>query len=134
VEGRDQTSGVSANDFTNQVTYTVTSESGSSRAYNVTVTVQKSPDKEITDFAFRKSENLGLESDIAATISGTDISLTLPYGKDSLMSSLVAFYSTNGEGVTVDGTDQKSADTSNDFTSSKTYHVTAEDGSRKTTR
>jgi hypothetical protein len=127
--GEEQVSGTTANDFTNPVTYRVTSESGSDRTYTVTVTVEKSQDKDITDFSFRKSENPDLGYDIPATICGTKISVVLPYGSSA--ADLVAFYATNGERVTIDGAEQQSAFTRNDFLSSKTYRVTAEDKSAK---
>ncbi len=59
-------------------------------------------------------------------ISGTDISLTVPYGTD--VTALVATFTTTGTSVIVEGGSQTSGPTANDFTNSVTYRVTAEDG------
>ena len=39
-------------------------------------------EKEITAFSFTAADNTALSSDVTGTISGTDISLTVPYGTD----------------------------------------------------
>ena len=62
---------------------------------------------------------------MVATITGTDISTTVPYGTD--VTALVATFTTTGVSVTVGGTIQVSGDTVNNFTNPVTYRVTAED-------
>jgi formylglycine-generating enzyme required for sulfatase activity len=70
-----------------------------------------------------------LNSTVTGTISGTDISVTVPYGTD--VTSLVATFTTTGTSVTVGGTEQESGTTANDFTDPVTYTVTAEDSSTR---
>ena len=69
----------------------------------------------------------------SVSTNGTSISITLPSGTDpSKLSSLVAIFSSSPKTtVTISQVDQVSGQTSNDFTTSKVYTVTAEDGSKK---
>ncbi|MFP4442304.1 MAG: hypothetical protein ACLFST_04225 [Spirochaetia bacterium] len=69
VDGIVQESGVTANDFTDPVTYTVTAEDGTTREYTAAVTIAPpSTDKEITSFSFPAAENGELYTDIAGII------------------------------------------------------------------
>jgi hypothetical protein len=83
--------------------------------------------KAITAFSFEAADNAGLGTDVAATISGTTITATVPFGFDR--SALVATFTTTGASVTVGSTAQMSGVTANNFTSPVSYVVTAEDGS-----
>ncbi|HNW26995.1 MAG TPA: DUF5018 domain-containing protein [Spirochaetota bacterium] len=125
--GVDQISGVTANDFTNPVAYTVTAEDGSTKQYTVTARVLPSSRKEITSFSFLKANNDALPADVNGTISGTKISVELPFG--SSRDNLKATFETSGEGETVaiGETAQVSGETVNAFTTPITYRVTAED-------
>ena len=69
----------------------------------------------------------------SVSTNGTSISITLPIGTDpSKLSSLVAIFSSSPKTtVTISQVNQVSGQTSNDFTTSKVYTVTAEDGSKK---
>jgi hypothetical protein len=130
VIGVEQVSGVTSNDFTNPVTYTVTAADSSTKDYTVTVTVALDSAKDITAFSFRNTDNPGrLIDDIAGTINGTAISLTVPPLTD--LNGLVATFSTSGTSVTVGGVVQTSGATPNDFTNPVTYTVTAADSSMK---
>ena len=108
-----------AKDFSNPVTYTVTAEDGSSDDYTVTVTKAKKSDKEITSFIFKTSENNELLSDVVCSISGTDITVNLPYVSKPLVPSIV--YS--GASITPE------TDKNQDFSAPVEYTVTAGDGS-----
>ncbi len=66
---------------------------------------------------------------VNGTISGTNISVILPNGTS--LTALVATFSITGTSVKVGNTIQTSGVTSNDFTNSVTYTVTAEDRSTK---
>ena len=123
-----QTSGVTANDFTNPVTYTVTAADGSTQDYTVTVTIAVNTAKEITAFGFTSANNSVLSTDVTGAISGTNISVTVPYGTTSV-TALVATFTTTGTSVKIGTTVQTSGTTVNDFLSAKTYTVTAADGS-----
>jgi hypothetical protein len=122
-----QTSGITPNDFTAQVDYTVTAADGSTAVFTVTVTVAPSPAKEITSYQFLTVNNAGLAADITATIAGTAITATVPFGTN--LTALVATFATTGASVTVGGITQTSGATPNDFTAPVVYRVTAADGS-----
>ncbi|QJD84601.1 S-layer homology domain-containing protein [Cohnella herbarum] len=119
-----QASGITSNDFSSPVTYTVEAQDGTTKAYTVTVSVAASDAKDLTVFSFE-----GLSPAVVATISGTTISATVPYGTD--VSDLVATYATTGSLVKVGSTLQASGVTPNDFSSPVTYIVEAQDGTTK---
>jgi hypothetical protein len=117
-----QTSGVTANNFTNPVVYRVTAADGSTQDYTVTITPPSS-DKELTDLGFYVYD---LDEDVWGVFTGTNIAVTLPY-RD--VTALVADFSTTGVSVTVGTTVQDSGSTENDFTNPVVYTVYAEDAS-----
>jgi cysteine-rich repeat protein len=125
VGGMVQTSGQTANDFTNPVMYTVTAADNSTQTYTVTVTIAPSSSKNITAFAFPSSLNSGLMNDADGSISGTQISVTVPTG--TIVTALVATFTTTGQSVSVGSAVQTSGQTTNDFTNPVTYTVTAAD-------
>ncbi|HET6450665.1 MAG TPA: hypothetical protein VFI08_05105 [Spirochaetia bacterium] len=124
VGGVEQESGVTANDFSQPVSYIVEAEDGTTVAYQVTVAPAARPraEKEITQFGF-------LQPPVVATVDEAShaISAVVPRGTDR--SSLVAQFATTGCGVSVADTEQESGVTVNDFTEPVTYVVRAEDGS-----
>ena len=124
VAGLPQASGVTANDFTSPVTYTVTAADASTQDYVVTVTVAPSPAKSITAFSFQ-----GLDPAVTGAITEAThtIALTVPYGTD--ITHLVATFTTTGASVAVAGLPQVCGVTVNDFSSPVTYTVTAADAS-----
>lgn len=77
----------------------------------------------ITAFQFLASLNSELASDVIGIINETNkiISLSVPYGTD--VTSLIATFTTTGESVTIDGAEQSSGITINDFSSSVVYKV-----------
>jgi formylglycine-generating enzyme required for sulfatase activity len=95
----------------------------------VTVTTALNSAKEITAYSFTAAANPELGSTVTGTITGTDISVTVPYGTD--VGSLAADFTTTGDTITVNGNPQFSGTTANDFTEPVTYVVTAEDGSTR---
>lgn len=74
----------------------------------------------ITAFSFA-----ALTPAVTATINGTAITATVPYGTP--ITALVATFTTTGSSVAVGATPQVSGTTPNDFTSLVTYTVTAAD-------
>jgi hypothetical protein len=81
-----------------------------------------SASKDITSFKF---VSLG----VSATIAGTAINVRVPNG--TVVTGLVATFTTTGVSVKVGSTEQASGATSNDFSSVVAYTVTAADGSTK---
>ncbi len=120
VGGTVQNSGVSANNFSNPVIYTVTALDGSTANYTVTLTVAPSSAKAITTYSL---------SGWAGSINEAtkSISVSMPSGIG--VTALVATFATTGTSVSAVGTVQVSGTTANDFTNPVTYTVTAADGS-----
>jgi hypothetical protein len=124
--GIEQESRVTVNNFMNPVTYLVMAENGSTKTYIVTVTVAPSNAKSIVSYSFEGYDAYpGVINENAGTIS-----VTLPAGAS--LDSLIAAFMTTGVSVKVDGIEQESGVTENDFfISSVMYLVTAADGSTK---
>jgi hypothetical protein len=121
VDGAEQISGTTAHNFTSPVIYTVTAADASSQDYTVTVTVATpSSPKAITAFSLNGS--IGTINETKKTIS-----ITMPLGTSA--TNLVATFTTTGVNVKVDGTEQISGTTANNFTSPVIYTVTATDAS-----
>lgn len=123
VDDTEQKSGVTINDFTEPITYTVTAEDGSTARYLVSVIEAPSPNKQITSFS--------LQCPGSATVidEGTRIvRARVPAGTD--LTALIAEFSTTGASVRVAGVVQESGITGNDFTAPVEYEVIAEDGSK----
>lgn len=115
-----QSSGVSANNHSEALTYTVTAADNTSATYTVNVSNSKSSAKEMTAFSF---PNLS----IAGTIDelGKTITTTVPFGTD--VTALVPAFSYNGASVKVGTTIQASGVTANNFSNAVEYIVTAAD-------
>ena len=86
--------------------------------------------KEIVTFGFLAVANIGLKNDVIATINGSTISATVPFGTN--VSALVATFAMTGAGARVNGVPQTSGSTPNDFSSPVTYTVVGEDNSVRT--
>jgi hypothetical protein len=116
VGSTSQVSGVTANNFSSAIIYRVTAINGTTRDYTVIVTVASNTAKEITAFQFTSALNsaAGVSSDCVATISGTNINVTVPYGTD--VTALVATFSTTGQSVSAGGSAQMSGETATNFT------------------
>ncbi len=121
-----QTSGVTANDFTNPVAFTVTAADGTTATYTASVTVASASAKAISAYSF-----VGFTA-AAGTIdeAAKTISVTLPSG--TAVTALVATFTSTGASVKVGATAQSSAATGNNFTAPVAYTVTAADGSSAT--
>lgn len=119
----EQDSGVTSNDFTNPVKYTVSSADGSNQVtFTVIVSIAKSSAKDITNYSIN-----GVTAKIDE--DAETISLNLPSGTD--LTHLVANFNSTGTSVLVKGITQSSGITQNNFTSALTYIVMAHDGSSK---
>ncbi len=115
----DPASGV-AQDFTNPVTYTVTAQDNSTKAWTVTVTVAKNTETNILTYSINAVD--GTIDNVNHTVA-----ITLPYGTD--VTNLVATFTlSGGASAKVGGVDQVSGVTVNNFTNPVVYTVTADDG------
>ncbi len=114
-----------AQDFSSPVSYTVTAADGSTRSYTVTVTVDSgTSSKEITGFKFTAAENSYIYTDAVAEISGTSITVSLPYGID--VTSLSPSVTFTGASIS------PASMAAQDFSSPVTYTITAGDGTTET--
>jgi uncharacterized repeat protein (TIGR02543 family) len=107
-----------AQDFTVPVTYKTTAEDGSTRAYQVTVSVSSSSEKAITAFSFASPAAIGAIDESAGTIA-----VTVPFGTN--LTDLVPSISFSGTTISPE------SDTAQDFTGMVTFTVTAADGGTK---
>ncbi|MBN1307916.1 MAG: hypothetical protein JXA18_08370 [Chitinispirillaceae bacterium] len=114
-----QISGMTVNDFSSPLVYTVTAEDNSTAEYIVTVTVTT---KKITTYSFPSINATGSIDESKKTIS-----VAVPGGTD--LAALVADFTITGVSVSVGATLQQSGITANDFSSPVIYTVTASDGS-----
>ena len=86
--------------------------------------------KELLNFSILKSDNQGkVANDVEAAIQGSVI--TLPLDKYDDLKSLIAVFEYNGKSITIDGVEQESGVTSNDYSQPLVFTVEAEDGSKQ---
>jgi hypothetical protein len=107
-------SGVAQN-FSAPVAYTVTAADSSTKTYTVTVSVALSDEKDITQFTI---------DGVDGTISGTSITLTLPFGTS--LASLVPTIAHTGASIS------PASGVAQSFVAPVAYTVTAADNSTKT--
>jgi hypothetical protein len=106
----------SAQNFSSPITYTVTAQDGSTQSYVVSVNIgtnTATTTKAVTSFYFTIPASIG-------TISGTNISLTVPFGTS--LTSLTPSITHNGTSI------NPASGISQNFSSPVTYTVTAQDG------
>lgn len=103
-----------ATDFTDSVQYTVTAEDDSTKVYTVDVSIAADTAKEITTFSI-----LGFNG----AISGTNISLTLPFGTD--VTSLAPTIVHTGQNIAI------ASGVARNFLNPVQYTVTAADSTTK---
>ncbi|MBJ6364008.1 S-layer homology domain-containing protein [Paenibacillus sp. GCM10012307] len=121
-----QVSGVTANDFTNTVTYTITAEDNSTQDWKVTVTVAPSSEKAITSFSFDKQTGPA-----TINVSSRTVAIEVQYGTS--LNGLVASFSLSpGASARVGTVTQVSGTTANNFTNPVSYRVTAADNTSQT--
>jgi hypothetical protein len=113
-----QSSGITTNDFTSPLTYTVTAADGYTTSYTVTVTVALNTAKAILTFFI---------NGVSGTISETDKTISVPFQLGTNVTALVTTFTTTGANVKIGSTVQVSANTVNNFTSPIVYTVTAAD-------
>ena len=92
IGGTSQTSGVTANNFSNPVTYTVTAADASTQAYVVTVTVAREPRQGHHCLQLQRPRPPPGSSTTDHTVA-----VTVPYGTD--VTALVATFTTTGASV-----------------------------------
>jgi hypothetical protein len=120
-----QQSGVTANNFTNPVTYLITAQDGSTtKNWNINLTVLQNSAANITAFSLPTVTGAG-----TARINYTagTVNISVPIG--TTVSALVPTFTPSDYATAkVGSTVQTSGSTTNDFTSPVTYTVTSQDG------
>lgn len=122
IDGTEQISSVTSNNFSETIVYTLTSEDGyTSVDWSVTVVAANN---EADLLAFSISGQVG---DTQINAEQHSIAINMPLNTD--LTDLVAEFELSANAVlTIDGTEQSSGVTSNDFSEPLTYTVTAESG------
>src|SRR5690606_34183576 len=119
-----QESGVTANDFTSPVTYTVTAEDGVTvQDWIVTVAMTPNTEAEILEFGF------GIPPQTKEAVINPDTrTIEIEAESETDLTNLVAtFLLSEGATAKIGETEQVSGITQNDFSSLVTYTITAED-------
>ncbi len=118
-----QTSGTSANNFTNSLVYTITAQDGKTTA-NWTVTVVVTPNSPPGLSLFTLP---GQSGSSAINSTAHTVSINMPYGT-SIINLAATFVMTNGATAKVGTINQTSGTSVNNFTSPVVYTLTSQDG------
>ncbi|UOB16905.1 leucine-rich repeat domain-containing protein [Abyssalbus ytuae] len=117
-----------AQDFTSEVTYTVTAENGTKATYKVIVN-QAEPNasdaKQILSFVFKEEDNKALNEDVTAEINQEDKTITATFPFNTDVTTLTPSIEVSEEATV-------SPAGAHDFSSEVTYTVTAENGTKAT--
>ncbi|MDD2387704.1 MAG: choice-of-anchor J domain-containing protein, partial [Bacteroidales bacterium] len=128
IAGTTQESGVTVNDFTTSVTYTVTAEDGTTtQDWLVTVTEAAiNTETDIVTYTFPEASSV-------AVIDNTEKTVDINIAWNADITVLTAeFELSYGANAAISGTPQVSGTTENDFTNPVVYTITAEDGTTTT--
>jgi len=120
INGAAQQSGITVNNFSSPVEYTVVAENGDRNNYIVTVTIAKSGAKAITKYIIDGEE---------AVIDEQAKSIAVQFPSDKNLSGLTSAFISTGVSVSVNGVEQVSNVSKNDFSSVVKYIVKADNGS-----
>ena len=126
VGGALQTSGVTANDFSKPLTYTIETKDG--RKINYEVSVAFTENHPISRFEFLKKVNKELPKDSKCTFEGNSILSFLPVPP----TTLIPTFETSARSVTVDGKAQESGVTAQDFSAPVVYELLMRNGEKLT--
>ena len=117
-----QVSGITPNNFTAPLVYTVTAGDTTTADYTLTVTFALNPAKAISAYSFLGfPANPGVVNEPAKTIA-----VTVPFGTNT--AAMVAIFTTTGISAKVGATVQTSSATINSYTAPVVYTVMAADG------
>lgn len=117
----EQISGNNTQNFSNPVVYSVFAQNGSVRNYTVRVTTASTFSKEITSFLFFTPSSTGV-------INQTNSIITLNVPSNTNRKNLVAYFTTTGASVNINGTEQVNGVTIVNFQAPVIYSVVASDG------
>jgi hypothetical protein len=130
----EQISGITTNDFSKTLTYTIQAEDESTAQFNVTISIaepEKSSAKELLGYSFLTSVNTGLSEDLIANEISDTLVFDVEFGTD--VTNLIATFEISDKAsLFIETTEQVSGTTSNDFTETVNYTLVAEDESTQT--
>lgn len=122
VNGTEQTSGVTANDYTQPLTFSIENEKGEKTDY--TVKVVQAETTPLVSFRFLKKQNEKLTEDIQCTFSETTIYPFFSFPPTVLTPT----FNTNALKVLVEGKEQESGVSSQDFSQPVVYTLQMRNG------
>ena len=134
VNGNVQVSGLTANDFTNPVTFTVSGVGfnlGLVETYTIKVLTGLSDKSSLLAYDFKVASNPGLPQEVTTTIAGTNAAATVPFGVNT--SKLKASFAVSpGAELFIDDVKQTSGANEFDYTNSVLVTVVSENKLSKT--
>lgn len=122
VNGVEQESGITSNDYSQPLVFTVEAEDGSKQQYTVEVTLKDAG--VLSAFRFLKKNNTFLTADVSSSIGEENI---IPFVTFS-QPELIPTFTTNAVKVLVNDVEQKSGMTKNNFSSPVTYQFIMPNG------
>ena len=126
VNGANQESGVTQNNFTDPVVYRVSNSQGTTRDYRIVITKAVAPT--INDFAFTSENNPELNQNVNLQLDGNTFKGRVPQNIN--ISELVPIFSYTGSSISIDGSPQESGVTPNNFNNVVTYKVVNDFGDK----
>ena len=128
INGVTQVSGITANNFTNPVTFTVEGigfNTGISESYTIKVLVGLKSESKLLTYNFKTAANPGLMQEITTVIAGTTASAIVPFGTN--VSRLRADFTVSpGAELFIDNVKQTPANNEVDYTNSILVTVISE--------
>lgn len=115
INGVKQESGVTSNDYSQPLVFTVEAEDGSKQQYTVEIALKDTG--VLSAFRFLKKNNAFLTADVSSSIGEESIIPLVTFSQ----SELIPTFTTNAVKVLVDEVEQKSGMTKNDFSSPVVY-------------
>lgn len=122
INGVKQESGVTSNDYSQPLVFTVEAEDGSKQQYTVEIALKDTG--VLSAFRFLKKNNAFLTADVSSSIVEESIIPLVTFSQ----SELIPTFTTNAVKVLVDEVEQKSGMTKNDFSSPVVYQFIMRNG------
>lgn len=122
INGVKQESGVTSNDYSQPLVFTVEAEDGSKQQYTVEIALKDTG--VLSAFRFLKKNNAFLTADVSSFIGEESIIPLVTFSQ----SELIPTFTTNAVKVLVDEVEQKSGMTKNDFSSPVVYQFIMRNG------
>ena len=122
IDGVEQESGVTSNDYSQPLVFTVEAEDGSKQQYTVEIALKDTG--VLSAFRFLKKNNAFLTADVSSSIGEESIIPLVTFSQ----SELIPTFTTNAVKVLVGEVEQKSGMTKNDFSSPVVYQFIMRNG------